>query len=57
MLVVEFVGLRSKMDSYMKDNKKGGKTAKGIKKMLLKIILKMKIIRKCYSTVNKYITQ
>ena len=28
----EFVGLRSKMYSYMKDNKKGGKTAKGIKK-------------------------
>ena len=29
--VVEFVGLRSKMYSYMKDNDKGGKTAKGIK--------------------------
>ncbi|XP_068756169.1 uncharacterized protein [Montipora capricornis] len=28
----EFVGLRSKMYSYMKDNDKGGKTAKGIKK-------------------------
>ena len=32
--VVEFVGLRSKMYSYMKDNDKGGKTAKGIKKIL-----------------------
>jgi hypothetical protein len=27
--IVEFVGLRSKMYSYMKDNEKGGKTAKG----------------------------
>ena len=30
--ITEFVGLRSKMYSYMKDNDKGGKTAKGIKK-------------------------
>ena len=30
--ITEFVGLRSKMYSYMKDNQKGGKTAKGIKK-------------------------
>ena len=29
----EFVGLRSKMYSYVKDNNKGGKTAKGIKKI------------------------
>ena len=28
--IVEFIGLRSKMYSYMKDNNKGGKTAKGI---------------------------
>ena len=33
--VVEFVGLRSKMYSYMKDNDKGGKTAKGIKKNII----------------------
>ena len=33
--VVEFVGLRSKMYSYMKDNDKGGKTAKGIKKNVI----------------------
>ena len=31
-----FVGLRSKMYSYMKDNEKGGKTAKGIKKNVIK---------------------
>ena len=33
--VVEFVGLRSKMYSYMKDNDKGEKTAKGIKKNII----------------------
>ena len=32
----EFVGLRSKMYSYIKDNNKGGKTAKGIKKNVIK---------------------
>ena len=32
----EFVGLRSKMYSYMKDNQTGGKTAKGIKKNVIK---------------------
>ena len=30
--ICEFVGLRSKMYSYMKDNQQGGKTTKGIKK-------------------------
>ena len=30
--ICEFIGLRSKMYSYMKENQKGGKTAKGIKK-------------------------
>ena len=34
--IVEFVGLRSKMYSYIKDNNKGGKTAKGIKKNVIK---------------------
>ena len=32
----EFVGLRSKMYSYIKDNDTGGKTAKGIKKNVIK---------------------
>ena len=31
--VVEFVGLRSKMYSYVKDNGKNEKTAKGVKNM------------------------
>ena len=30
--ICEFIGLRSKMYSYMKENQNGGKTAKGIKK-------------------------
>ena len=34
--IVEFVGLRSKMYSYIKDNEEGGKTAKGIKKNVIK---------------------
>ena len=34
--IYEFVGLRSKMYSYMKNNEKGGKTAKGIKKNIIK---------------------
>ena len=34
--ICEFVGLRSKMYSFIKDNEKGGKTAKGIKKNVIK---------------------
>ena len=34
--IVEFIGLNSKMYSYVKDNAKGGKTAKGIKKNAIK---------------------
>ena len=34
--IIEFIGLRSKMYSYMKDDMKGGKTAKGIKKNVIK---------------------
>ena len=33
--VVEFVGLRSKMYSYIKNDEKGGKTAKGIEKNVI----------------------
>ena len=34
--ITEFIGLRSKMYSYIKNNQKGGKTAKGIKKNVIK---------------------
>ena len=34
--ICEFVGLRSKMYSYIKDDNKGGKTAKGINKNIIK---------------------
>ena len=34
--ITEFVGLKSKMDSYIKSDEKGGKTAKGIKKNVIK---------------------
>ena len=34
--IVEFVGLKSKMYSYIKNDVKGGKTAKGIKKSAIK---------------------
>ena len=34
--ITEFVGLRSKMYSYIKDNNNGGKTAKEIKKNVIK---------------------
>lgn len=40
--VVEFIGLRSKMYSYIKENNKGGKTAKGIKKNIIKDDIKLK---------------
>ena len=35
-IITEFVGLRSKMCSYIKDNGCGGKTAKGVKKAVVK---------------------
>lgn len=34
--ILEFVGLKSKMYSYIKDNGKCGKTAKGIKKNIIR---------------------
>ena len=37
--IIEFVGLRSKMCSYIKDNDKCGKTAKGIKKNIMKQVI------------------
>ena len=50
----EFIGLRSKMYSYLKDTNEFGRTAKGIKKSVIKKILNMRIIKMFYSTLNKY---
>ena len=36
VLIVEFIGLKSKMYSYIKSDERGGKTAKGIKKNAIK---------------------
>ena len=36
VLIIGFVGLKSKMCSYIKNDEKGGKTAKGIKKNVIK---------------------
>ena len=47
--ICEFVGLRSQMYSYVKDNQKGGKTAKGIKKN----VIKKNIMQKHSSTINR----
>ena len=38
--IIEFVGLRSKVYSYIKENGSGGKTAKGIKKAVIKSVIK-----------------
>ena len=51
----EFIGLRSKMYSYLKDTNECGKTAKDIKKNVIKKILNMGIIKTFYSTIKKYI--
>ena len=37
--IIEFLGLRSKMYSYLKDNQNVGKTAKGIKKNIIKKVI------------------
>ena len=36
MPILEFVGLKSKMYSYLKDNDQNSKTAKGVKKNIIK---------------------
>ena len=45
------------MYSYLKDTNECGKTAKGIKKNIIKkdMILNTRIIKTFYSTINKYI--
>ena len=59
--ITEFIGLRSKMYSYIKDNDKGGKTAKGIYKAkgrILQIkISNMKTLNKLYLITDECIIQ
>ena len=43
--ITEFIGLKSKMYSYILDYEKGGKTAKGIKKKIIKNNIKHEIIK------------
>ena len=49
--IVEFVGLRSKMYSYVKDNGKNDKTAKGVKKYVIKKNIKHEDYK--YTLMNK----
>ena len=49
--IVEFIGLRSKMYSYVKDNGKNDKTVKGIRKY----VIKKNIAHQDYKTISKYI--
>ena len=51
--LVEFVGLRSKVCSYIKDNNKGGKTAKGIKKNVIKKNVKQEDYVLCSYEISK----
>ena len=53
--VNEFIGLRSKMYSYLKDTDECGKTVKGIKKNIVKKdIYTHDNYKTFYSTINKY---
>ena len=42
VLITEFVGLKSKMYSYIKSDEKGGKTTEGIKKNVIRNNIKHK---------------
>ena len=55
IVINKFVELWSKMYSYIKDDDKCGKTAKGIKTNAVKNMYNMKIIKTYYLITNKYI--
>ena len=55
--ILEFVGLRSKMYSYITDNNKGDKKAKGVKKMSLRKMLSVMIIEIPYLIIIRCITK
>ena len=53
----EFLGLRSKMYSYVKDDNKSSHTAKGIKNKVIEKDIKYEITDKCFLIMNKDITR
>ena len=54
-LIVEFVGLKSKMYSYIKNYEKGGKTAKGIKKNVIKSYIKNEDYKNVLLKTNNHV--
>ena len=55
--ITEFIGLRSKMYSYIKDNNKAEKQLRESRRILLRRILNMKTTDKRYLITNKCIIQ
>ena len=53
--ITEFIGLRSKMYSYVKDNGKNEKTAKGIRKYMIKKNIAQKTTKILSKTISKSI--
>ena len=53
--ITEFIGLRSKMYSYVKDNGKNEKTAKGIRKYMIKKNIAHKTTQILSKTISKSI--
>ena len=55
--ITEFIGLRSKMYSYIKNNDQNNKTAKGIKRIVLQKNIKHEDYKQRYLITNKCIIQ
>ena len=53
--ITEFIGLRSKMYSYVKDNGKNEKTAKGVRKCMIKKNIAHKTTKILSKTISKSI--
>ena len=57
ILITEFIGLKSKMYSYVKDNEKGRRTTKGIKKNVIKNNIKHEDYKNTQIITNKCTTK
>ena len=55
--ILEFIALRSKMYSYIKDDDKGGKTAKGIMKNVIKKYVTHEDYKRTFFFNNKQVYQ